>query len=232
MDNDFAVTYASYLPQPPKKRMNQGLLITLVVGSVFMLTLCLMGALGSLIGRPLDAAPQTSAPVAPLVGDTAPVPSTPTAAPDPDPTSSTVAAPLVVTERVTETKAIPFSTRRVNDPNLPKGQTVVRTAGRNGVRTLTYDVTTTDGVQTSKTLVSDVVTTQPVTKVVAVGTKVTSQPKCDPNYTPCVPIASDVDCGGGGGNGPAYVWTKVRIIGNDIYDLDNDGDGYGCDSLG
>jgi hypothetical protein len=30
-------------------------------------------------------------------------------------------------------------------------------------------------------------------------------PKCHPSYSPCVPIASDVDCLGGGGNGPAYV---------------------------
>lgn len=35
-------------------------------------------------------------------------------------------------------------------------------------------------------------------------TPVTSS-NCDPNYSPCVPIASDVDCAGGKGNGPAYV---------------------------
>jgi ketosteroid isomerase-like protein len=45
-----------------------------------------------------------------------------------------------------------------------------------------------------------------------------------------VPIASDVDCAGGGGNGPAYVRGPVRVIGTDIYDLDRDGDGIGCDS--
>jgi hypothetical protein len=53
--------------------------------------------------------------------------------------------------------------------------------------------------------------------------------RCDPNYTPCVPIASDVDCGGGRGNGPSYVWTPVTVIGTDIYGLDDDGDGTGCD---
>ena len=52
---------------------------------------------------------------------------------------------------------------------------------------------------------------------------------CDPNYSPCVPIASDVDCAGGSGNGPAYVEGPVRVIGNDIYDLDSDGDGIGCE---
>ena len=53
---------------------------------------------------------------------------------------------------------------------------------------------------------------------------------CDPNYTgKCVPIASDVDCAGGGGNGPAYVRGPVRVVGEDIYKLDRDGDGIACD---
>src|SRR5215204_3472674 len=50
---------------------------------------------------------------------------------------------------------------------------------------------------------------------------------CDPNYSGCVPIASDVDCAGGRGNGPAYVKGPVKVIGKDIYRLDSDGDGIG-----
>lgn len=54
--------------------------------------------------------------------------------------------------------------------------------------------------------------------------------QCDPNYTPCVPIASDVDCAGGKGNGPAYVRGPVYVIGTDIYGLDGkDNDGIGCE---
>ncbi|ACL39129.1 conserved hypothetical protein [Pseudarthrobacter chlorophenolicus A6] len=52
---------------------------------------------------------------------------------------------------------------------------------------------------------------------------------CDPNYSGCVPIASDVDCAGGSGNGPAYVRGPVQVIGSDIYGLDRDGDGFGCE---
>lgn len=52
---------------------------------------------------------------------------------------------------------------------------------------------------------------------------------CDPNYTPCVPIDSDVDCAGGSGNGPSYVRGPVTVIGSDIYGLDRDGDGLGCE---
>jgi hypothetical protein len=70
------------------------------------------------------------------------------------------------------------------------------------------------------------VTKQPVAQVVAVGTKTST---CDPNYTGCVPIASDVDCAGGSGDGPAYVQGPIRVIGTDIYALDRDGDGIACE---
>ena len=37
------------------------------------------------------------------------------------------------------------------------------------------------------------------------------------------------DCAGGSGNGPAYVQGPVRVIVSDVYDLDRDGDGVGCE---
>ena len=53
---------------------------------------------------------------------------------------------------------------------------------------------------------------------------------CDSNYSgACVPVASDVDCAGGSGNGPAYVQGPVTVVGSDVYDLDRDGDGIACD---
>ncbi|EBA11780.1 hypothetical protein RCCS2_17666 [Roseobacter sp. CCS2] len=52
---------------------------------------------------------------------------------------------------------------------------------------------------------------------------------CSSHYSGCVPNASDVDCAGGGGNGPAYVRGPVRVIGSDIYGLDRDGDGIACE---
>ena len=50
---------------------------------------------------------------------------------------------------------------------------------------------------------------------------------CDPNYTGCVPIASDVDCAGEG-DGPAFQSEPVGVIAKDIYDLDPDGNAVGC----
>jgi hypothetical protein len=54
---------------------------------------------------------------------------------------------------------------------------------------------------------------------------------CDPNYEgACVPVDSDVDCASGSGNGPSYVDGPVIVVGDDIYDLDRDGNGTGCES--
>jgi hypothetical protein len=109
-----------------------------------------------------------------------------------------------------------------------QGTTKVTRRGVRGVRSLTYEVTLTNGEQTGKRLVRNAVTKAPVTRVIAVGTRTTRQ--CDPNYSgACVPIASDVDCAGGSGNGPAYLQGTARVVGTDIYDLDRDGDGIACD---
>ncbi len=53
---------------------------------------------------------------------------------------------------------------------------------------------------------------------------------CHPSYEgACVPIAEDVDCLPGEGNGPAYQQGTVRVVGDDVYELDSDGDGLGCE---
>jgi Skp family chaperone for outer membrane proteins len=53
--------------------------------------------------------------------------------------------------------------------------------------------------------------------------------ECDPNYNPCLEPASDYDCPGGSGDGPAYAPGPVEVVGTDIYGLDADGDGIGCE---
>ncbi|MEU1972866.1 G5 domain-containing protein [Microbacterium sp. NPDC019599] len=159
-----------------------------------------------------------------------------TACPDEPALTSTFAAKATTRdERVTEPVA--FSETRVDDPTLLVGETRVTTAGQNGERTLTYRVKLVDGVEAGRELISDEVTTPPVAQVTAVGTGVATAPApaqpgsdCDPNYAEgCVPRASDVDCAGGSGNGPAYFRGRARVVGTDIYDLDRDGDGYACD---
>lgn len=151
-----------------------------------------------------------------------------TATPSPAPSAAAQTAPVVEKRTVTETRVIPYTTRRTKDSALAKGTTKVRVKGREGLRSLTYELAITDGAQTSKELVRSEVVKRPVTRVVAVGTRSTR--RCDPNYAgACVPIAADVDCAGNSGNGPAYVRGPVRGVGYDVYDLDRDGDRIACD---
>ncbi len=156
------------------------------------------------------------------------------------PAASPTPTPVVEVRTETEAAAIPFQARSVNDPATDAGVSSVSTPGVNGVTTKTFRVTYTDGVETARELVSEAVTTPPVDQVTTVGTRQAPPPPppappaaasgCDPNYSgACVPVASDVDCAGGSGNGPAYVRGPVRVIGSDIYGLDRDGDGIGCE---
>ncbi len=56
-----------------------------------------------------------------------------------------------------------------------------------------------------------------------------SQRDCHPSYSGCLKIgAGDYDCRGGSGNGPNYT-GRVRVTGSDVFGLDRDGDGVGCE---
>jgi resuscitation-promoting factor RpfB len=144
----------------------------------------------------------------------------------------TAATPEVQKKIVVETRRIAFQQTTMNDPSMAKGTREVRTRGVPGTRRLTYEVTTVGGKQTAKRLIRQVVVKQPVDQVTAIGTKAATETSggCDPNYSGgCVPIASDVDCAGGSGDGPEYVAGPVRVVGDDVYGLDRDHDGLGCE---
>ncbi|MEV6279987.1 hypothetical protein [Nocardia sp. NPDC051832] len=57
-----------------------------------------------------------------------------------------------------------------------------------------------------------------------------AQQTCHSSYDPCVPVTSDVDCANGNGDGPAYT-GPVRVIGPDVYNLDDNGNGVGCEAV-
>jgi uncharacterized protein YabE (DUF348 family) len=130
---------------------------------------------------------------------------------------------------------IGFDRNTIQTSDLAKGLTQLQQAGRPGVRVRVVRVTLKNGVEVDRDLVRTFVAQQPVERVKLVGTRVPPKPKpasnCDSNYTgACVPVASDVDCEGGGGDGPEYVDGPVRVVGSDVYELDRDGDGVACDT--
>ena len=163
-----------------------------------------------------------------------------------EPTTAPATTVPVEVREVLTTEPIPFSVEDRDDPLLDFGLTTIVQPGQPGVRTITHKVTFKGDQEVGRRLVSEAVTVGATPQIVAHGTYVapTTPPTtttevpapqglagggCDPNYSGCVPIASDVDCAGGKGNGPAYVSGPVQVIGADIYDLDRDSDGYGCE---
>lgn len=134
--------------------------------------------------------------------------------------------PIDVVEIKTESKteSIPFESTTQNDATLSSGSSKVSVPGVNGERTITYEVTYKNGVETERVEKSNEVTKQPVTQVTSIGTKVASQSSnCDPNYSPCIPYVSyDLDC--------ADIGRSVVVTGYDHHRFDRDGDGYGCES--
>lgn len=106
---------------------------------------------------------------APVAADASATPRR-TATPTPTPT------PVLTTKTVTETLPIPFTTSTVESATLASGTSSVTTAGADGVETKTWTVSFTDGIETGRTLSSDVTSTPPVTQVTTVGTYVAPPP--------------------------------------------------------
>ena len=54
---------------------------------------------------------------------------------------------------------------------------------------------------------------------------------CDPSYVgECLKDGiGDYDCAGGSGDGPNYVYSEVTVVGPDVFGLDANGNGIGCE---
>jgi len=70
--------------------------------------------------------------------------------------------------------AVPFSTKKVEDSSLPKGEIKVITKGVNGINEETWTVVFKDGKKVSEKKVSSKVVNAPVTQDIKVGTKTAS----------------------------------------------------------
>ncbi|QWL82637.1 hypothetical protein SKZB199_0843 [Streptococcus sp. ZB199] len=83
------------------------------------------------------------------------------------------------------TEPIPFEIINQADPTLAKGQTRVLTAGQNGERTILTEVSVVDG-QEVRRVVESKLTKEPVSQIIAVGTKEDAQPTPQPSPSPVV----------------------------------------------
>lgn len=98
----------------------------------------------------------------------------------------------------TETEEIPFGTEYQDDPELPQGEEEVRQEGVPGVRTLQHYRQIVGGEPRISALVADSVTTEPVIRIVARGTKAP-----EPVSTPSGGTGTDV--------------SSVQIVDGDVW---------------
>jgi len=111
----------------------------------------------------------------------------------PSPSVAAPVEPVQKTQTETETREIPYETRVVHDPALPRGAKKVETPGVNGVETLRYLVTLTDGRPTDRKLIDAVVTRRPQHQVVALGTRHPTR-SCGDALNFCVPLGRKPVC--------------------------------------
>ena len=88
----------------------------------------------------------------------------------------------VTYQQITVDEEIPFKSKEAADKSLDKGKTKIKVKGQNGLRRAVYNITTENGVEVKRELVSRVTVKEPVTQIVSVGAaeklkKTSSTPK-------------------------------------------------------
>ncbi|MFG1989258.1 G5 domain-containing protein [Actinoplanes sp. NPDC048988] len=140
--------------------------------------------------------------------------------------------PVLTTRTETETREIPFQTRLVRDPSLPRGARKIQTAGVPGEETLRYLVTFTDGKQTERRLLDSAITKQPQHRVIVFGSRRGPAgpgaggrpPKGCDDF--CLPLGRSADCRQ---ESAAQLGGSVTILDQDIALLDAESLGnLGC----
>lgn len=71
----------------------------------------------------------------------------------------------------TKTETIFFERREEEDVNLEAGETKVKQAGKNGEKTITYEVTYVNNIEKSRKVLSEEITKEPVDEIILIGIK-------------------------------------------------------------
>jgi len=127
---------------------------------------------------------------------------------DPLADSQTITVKRVVIANAQTTEPMAYTSSTVKDATIAKGTQKVTTPGANGVKTSTYQVVTIDGVEESRTLVSQ--TETPATnQVTSLGTKVaTTTTTTTTASTTAAPVATSTSTAGLDLSNAA-MWDKV-----------------------
>jgi PASTA domain len=165
------------------------------------------------------APPPTTSYSLPTVATTLPTTST-----APPTTIPTVRVPRLIGMSLTEAKAI------LADRGL-RGRITYKTTARYPAGTVISQSRRTGASVLPDTRIALVIAKAPPPTTAPPPPPTTPSRSCDPSYPDvCLdPNAVDYDCAGGSGDGPKYVEGPIRVRPPDPFDLDSDGDGWGCE---
>jgi uncharacterized protein YabE (DUF348 family) len=79
-------------------------------------------------------------------------------------------------QTITTDEAVAFETEQIKDADRQVGYKAVQTPGKEGKRTVTYEITIQDGVEVARTEIASIVLEQPVKQVEIVGSKPATLP--------------------------------------------------------
>jgi resuscitation-promoting factor RpfB len=129
-----------------------------------------------------------------------------------------VAVARVTQKSVTASESIDFSTTRKDDAARDDGDTATLTAGKQGVKLVTYLETWVDGKSETRKPTTSRVTTAPVTRILAIGTK--------PKPATPAPAPGPGPSGGGGSTANAAMWDRIAQCESGGNWAINTGNGY------
>jgi len=111
----------------------------------------------------------------------------------------------LATKEVKETEAITFKKVTRNNPDMLEGETKVVQQGKDGVMTYTYKVELKDGVEVSRQLLGEEITTSAVDEITEVGTKSRIQTQLRSEQESIDPTIIER-------NNPNMYWDEMNVV--------------------
>lgn len=86
--------------------------------------------------------------------------------------TNTIKITRVSVSEIEKFEAIPYQTKKIDDPDLERGRQIVSQAGKSGKELLLYRVRRENGVEVERNLIKEEIVEKPQNKIISVGTKI------------------------------------------------------------
>jgi hypothetical protein len=216
-------------PPEPKRKRRGRILLAAAIGVALLVTTGIVANSSTLDTRTVPTPPTTASPDQADPSATDPAEVFPEEDPEAEPAPEAVEVPTLVGMTLTKAKqaladgGLKATTKYKSTARYPAG-TVISQSHQAGAGVLPNT--------TISLVVAKTPPPPPPPPTAPAPPATTPAQNCDSSYPDvCLdPTVADYDCAGGSGNGPEYVEGPIRVRPPDPFDLDRDGDGWGCEN--